>query len=360
MVEAISGRGLEEGGAVKCEWAVDHYNEAIHTYKANLPEGKKIKLFRGSVNHYLGQAMAKKGAGLVAQKGEVDFIASGNPCQGFSIANRLRGIHDSGLLNESMIASAISFIDFYRPKYALLENVLGIASGGDSNNVLAQVACALVGMGYQVNTFILDAWNFSSPQSRSRVFISCAAAGLEPMPEPPHTHSHPQDMRAGSLGRTANGLHISSRYRASTPFQFVTAEEATKDLPATDARTSCIPFPDHRMSLPLSIINRIRTSCIPRHPSKMTFVKAVERGYMPLPQINSFSWYNKIRTRRSSKSWQRIQGNALMPTITTTPNPADGVAGNCLHWNQHRLLTIMEARRAQGFRRRRSDYWINI
>ncbi len=39
--------------------------------------------------------------------------------------------------------------------------------------------------GYQVRTFGLDAWDWGSPQSRSRVFISIGAPGMAPLP--PHT-----------------------------------------------------------------------------------------------------------------------------------------------------------------------------
>ena len=322
---------------MKFEWAVDYYNEAIHTYKANLPGQKKTKLFRGFVNHYLSQAMAEKGRGFVAQKGEVEVITSGSLCQGYSYLNPQRGMHDRGLLNESLVASAVSFIDFYRPKHALLENILGIADVGDSHNVLAQVLCALVGMGYQVRSFLVDAWNFGSPQSRGRVFISCAAAGLKTQDEPPHTHSHPGWVRGSSLGRTANGLGINSRYQSPTPFEYVTAEEALKDLPATDGRINCVPFPDHRTSFHLSTLGLIRLKSVPRHPAGMSFVKAVERGYILQPQVDNFSWQSSVRARKGSKCWQRILKNALMPTVATAPRPNDGAAGHCLHWDQHRV-----------------------
>ena len=341
-------RGVEEGGAVDFEWAVDYCSEAIHTYKANLDEGKTTKLFRGSVNHYLSQAIAGSGVGLVAQQGEVDMLISGSPCQGFSAMNPHRGVHDRGLLNESLVASSISYIDFYRPKYALLENVPGIASVRGETNVLSQVLCALVGMGYQVQVFVLDAWNFSSPQSRSRVFISCAAAGLQPLEEPPHTHSHSGRMMGSSLGKTANGLTFGARYENPTPFEYVKAEEALEDLPPTDGRICSIPFPDHRTSIQLSILDRIRLESVPRHPPGMSFMKAVQRGYMPQPQIDKFSWHSAVRAKENSRCWQRIQKTSLIPTITTTPRPSDGLAGNCVHWEQHRVLTIMEARRAQG------------
>ena len=125
------GRGLEEGGAVKMVWAVDYFKQAIHTYRANADDGSNTKLFYGSVNDYLSKAMAgKQGKGkLIAQFGEVGFIAAGSPCPGFSSIN-LNKDSDESLINASMVASVVSFVDFYRPRYALLENVLGMANCG--------------------------------------------------------------------------------------------------------------------------------------------------------------------------------------------------------------------------------------
>ena len=344
------GRGLEEGGAVRFDWAIDWYNEAIHTYKANLPtqNQNQTKLFRGSVNHYLSQAMEGNGCNLIAQSGEVEVICAGSPCQGYSLANPNKG-NDGGLLNESMVASVLAFIDFYRPKYALLENVKGMASGDEKHNVLAQVVCCLVGMGYQVRTSCLDAWNFGCAQRRSRIIIAIAAPGLTPLPEPAHTHSHPDGVWGGSLGKTANGRHTGSRTTSRTPFEYVTSAEATKDLPATDARTTCIPFPDHRMSRTIPVMGWVRISSVPRFPGGCSFVKACKQGYMPQAQIDKFNWNEYIRARPDSRSWQRVRRNALMPTVMTAARPEDGTAGDCLHWDDHRLLTIMEVRRAQGF-----------
>lgn len=343
------GRGLEEGGAIRFDWAVDWYNQAIHTYKANLPPQSQTKLFRGSVNHYLSQALKGKGADLIAQLGEVEVICAGSPCQGFSLANPNKG-NEGGLLNESMVASVLAFIDFYRPKYAIMENVKGMAYGDDKHKVLAQVVCCLVGMGYQVRTSCLDAWSFGSAQTRSRIIITIAAPGLTPLSEPAHTHSHPESLsKASSLGKTANGLHTGSRITGRTSFEYVTSAEATKDLPGTDARTFCIRFPDHRMSKTLHVTDWVRVSSVPRFPRGCSFVKAAKQGYMPQPQMDAFNWDNKIRSRHDSKSWQRVSRNALFPTVMTEPRPADGAGGQCLHWDDHRLLSIMEVRRAQGF-----------
>lgn len=348
------GRGLEEGGAVRFEWAVDYFKEAIHTYRANLRAPTNIHLFCGSVNDYLSQAMNGSKSTLVAPVGSVEFISAGSPCQGFSTANQWKG-NDQALLNVSMVASVVSFVDFYRPKYALLENVTGMAKckakDGDKN-VFAQVLCALVGMGYQVRSFTLDAWSFGAPQSRTRLFISIAASGLTPLPDPPQSHSSPELTRGlRSLGRTANGLTIGRRHENIVPFEYVTIGEATKDLPLNyDARTDCIRFPDHRPSRKESALNHIRISCVPRYPPGMNFITAKERGWMPRPQIE-VSDPNPFQQNHpdKSRSWKRVLPNALIATVTTACTPQDNLCGAWVHWEACRCMTVMEVRRAQGF-----------
>lgn len=344
------GRGLEEGGAVKFKYAVDYFKEAIHTYRANLTDPDKTDLFYGSVNDYLSQAM--RGDAAVAQLGDVQVISAGSPCQGFSTANQWKK-NDQALLNISMVASVVAFVDFYRPKYALLENVTGMAkcSARDrDDNVFAQVLGALVGMGYQARSFILDAWSFGSPQSRTRLFISIAAPGLVPLSNPPQTHCHPKNVVSRSLGKSANGLTFADRYWDVTPFSYVTIGEATKDLPLNhDGRIDCIAFPDHRPSKTMSTVNRVRISCIPRFPPGMNFVKASLLGLMPSPQMEAFNWNAVKRIRPEGRAWKRVIQNGLISTVITKCQPDDGLCGAWIHWDATRCMTVMEVRRAQGF-----------
>ncbi|KAL8674495.1 MAG: hypothetical protein Q9168_001087 [Polycauliona sp. 1 TL-2023] len=346
------GRGLEESQAVKNEWAVDYFPEAIHTYHANTQQ--PTQLYNGSVNDYLFQAINGRGVGKIAQQGQVDLIAAGSPCQGFSVANH-RYTSDQSLLNISMVASVVAFVDFYRPKYVIMENVLGMANGGpkragQDNNVFAQVLCALVGLGYQVRPMILDAWNFGAPQGRTRLFISAAAPGLTPLSRPPPSHCHPDTVIGRSLGKTANGLAFGSREWEPTPFEYVTIGEATKDLPENvDARTACIPYADHRVATRLSALDEVRLRCVPRFPPGMTFVKSAKQGRQPPPQMAAWHWDTEIRGSIKSMAYQRALSNALLPTLTTKSSPAEALTGSALHWDAHRCLSIMEARRAQGY-----------
>lgn len=347
------GRGLEEGGSVKMEWAVDYFREAIHTYRANADDPDNAKLFYGSVNDYLSEAMkGKRGNGnLIAQRGEVDVIAAGSPCQGFSLANKTRNT-DASQINISMVASAVAFIDFYRPKHAILENVPNMAKCGEvdqQNNVFAQILCSLVAMGYQVRPYLLDAWNFGSPQSRTRLFISVTAPGLTPLPDPPQSHSHPAEVKARALGKTANGLPLGVRYWDLIPFEYATIHEATKDLPLNrHGKLTSIPHPDHRPSKNMSALHQGRIECVPKNPEGSNFIKAYQRGVMSKPQVEAYCWSSVFRSSENCRAWQRVMPNALVPTVTTICVPEDAISGTWLHWEADRPLTVMEVRRAQG------------
>ncbi|KAL8938525.1 MAG: hypothetical protein Q9216_003855 [Gyalolechia sp. 2 TL-2023] len=345
------GRGLEESRAIKMDWAVDVFDAAIHTYHASC-EGS-TELYNGSVNDYLLDAIKGRRSQGIARPGEVDVICAGSPCQGFSVANR-RYANDGSLLNISLVASVVAFVDFYRPKYVVMENVLGMANGGlkrtGQDNVFAQVLCALLAMGYQTRPMLIDSWNYGAPQGRSRLFITAAAPGLTPLVRPPPSHSHPSGVFGRSLGKAANGLPFGVREWDPTPFEYVSIGEATNDLPKNeDGRTACIACPDHRVTRNFSAVDNVRLTCIPRFPPGMNFVKSAQLGLQSAPQMAAWHWDSELRSGAASKAWQRAKSNALLPTVTTENAPGEALTGSALHWDAHRALTVMEARRAQGF-----------
>ena len=355
------GRGLEEGGALHNEWAVDYAKTPMHSYYANLKYPTSTKLFCGSVDDQLYQALRgnPKKSDLIPMPGEVDFISAGSPCQGFSHLNVLKN-NDKGLKNQSLVASVAAYIDFYRPKYGLLENVMTMAQKGlgRDEDVLSQLICAIVGMGYQLQLFVLDAWSFGSPQSRSRLFVSFAAPGCQPLEHPQLSHSHPEHVRSRGLGRLANGESFGERVHCPTPFEYMTSAEATKDLPDIgDGQTcQCIPYPDHVMTINASRDLRAQISAIPRYPRGSSFVSAWNegRGVMTKAQRDLFpnltsSGNIRHSVQKTSKAWGRVHPDKLFLTFVVTVYPGDARMGRCLHWDQQRMITVMEARRAQGF-----------
>lgn len=363
------GRGLEEGGAVHNEWAVDMDKIAVHTYFANLHSPQDSKLWFGSVNDQLYQAMQGNVSNSkpIPRPGEVDFISAGSPCQGFSKLNQMMrntaasATQEKGLKNQSMVASVAAYVDFYRPKYGLLENVLNMAQKkkGRDQDVLSQLICAIVGMGYQLSTFTLDAWSFGSSQSRSRIFVAFTAPGYEPIPHPELSHSHPLNVKDRGIGQLANGKAFGERKWGKTPFNFVTAGKAVSDLPYIgDGKTySCISHPDHVMPAAMMNESRLQIQAIPTFPRGMSFWKAWNDGQGVMtkeqrelfpPSTNTLG-KPKESVLKGSKAWGRVDPNGLFATVVVATSISDSRMGRQLHWDQNRTLTVMEARRAQSF-----------
>ncbi|KAK3486655.1 DNA methyltransferase Dim-2 [Neurospora hispaniola] len=347
------GRGLEEGGVVEMRWANDIWDKAIHTYMANTPDPNKTHPFLGSVDDLLRLALEGKFSDNVPRPGEVDFIAAGSPCPGFSLLTQDKKVLNQ-VKNQSLVASFASFVDFYRPKYGVLENVSGIVQTfvNRKQDVLSQLFCALVGMGYQAQLILGDAWAHGAPQSRERVFLYFAAPGL-PLPDPPlPSHSHYR-VKNRNIGFLCNGESYVQRSFIPTAFKFVSAGEGTADLPKIgDGKPdACVPFPDHRLASGITPYIRAQYACIPTHPYGMNFIKAWNNGngVMSKSDRDLFPSEGKTRTSDASVGWKRLNPKTLFPTVTTTSNPSDARMGPGLHWDEDRPYTVQEMRRAQGY-----------
>lgn len=348
-------RGLEDGGAVKFRYAVDWASPALHSYRANLPHPDETKLYLGSVNDYLAQAIGGADHDYIAKVGDVDLIAGGSPCPGWSRLQRWKDSQQS-LRNCSLVASVMSFVDLYMPEYLFLENVPDMAitpPGNKDQNAFSQVLCCLVAMGYQVQQFLMDAYSYGSIQSRSRVFIVATAPNSQLLERPPQTYSHPWGdfFRGKNLGWASNGLPFGSRRDEVTPFKFLSAKEGLQDLPnIKDAHVhTCIPFPDHRTSKGATSVRRQMFKQIPTRPYGMNFVRTVRDGRASKRQIEAHHWGNKHQSNANSRSWSRMNPTRLVGCITTKLQPADAFNGRFIHYDQPRLMTVMEARRAQGY-----------
>ncbi|OPB36747.1 hypothetical protein A0O28_0058270 [Trichoderma guizhouense] len=364
------GRGLEDGGGIEMRWANDYDTKAIHTYMANVKKPENVHPFLGSIDDLQLSAIQGQFADNVPQIGEVDFVSGGSPCPGFS---RLTNDKTTAAQrkNQSLVAAFASIVDLYRPKYGVLENVLGMIHKKESRDqdVFSQLICSSVGLGYQTQFFFLDASSCGSPQPRSRIFVVFAAPGLELPRKPVQTHSHPPKTRAIGIGWLPNGQHMATREMpAATPFKYISAEEATADLPPIhDAKPDiCIPYPDHRSVSSLTKMMRARISVIPIRPWGMSFAQAWYgedkakggSGTMTPAERELFSGTSDetdiskqpLSMQPQSTAYGRMFPNKLFNTITTRPTTNDAKNGRLLHWRENRLISVIEARRAQGFR----------
>ncbi|KAI1757651.1 S-adenosyl-L-methionine-dependent methyltransferase [Xylaria castorea] len=348
------GRGIEEGGAVEMKWANDIWKGAIHTYMANT-DPAHCTPFLGSVDDLLGHAL--EGDQGVPAPGDVHFIGAGSPCPGFSSLTPDKTTNHQRK-NQSLVASFASYVDLYRPLYGVLENVPAMVDSSSFRDscVFSQLVCALVGLGYQVQVFFIDAWSFGSAQQRTRVFLAFTAPGLRTPKAPNASHSHPDNMPLRRLGKMSCGRPFDSRKRVPTPFKFVSMRQAVGDLPnIQDGKADyCVKYPDHRLPMYYTPAMRKQLQHIPTHPYGMNFSKSWW-GAPGLPRVMTkterdlFPVDGTQRVKKKSRGWGRVNPNGLIGTIPTKCAPTDLRVGEMTHWEQNRPITVMEARRAQGF-----------
>lgn len=102
--------------------------------------------------------------GFIPSKG---LIVGGFPCQDLSVAGKRAGLEGS---RSGLFWEIIRLLKETKAQYAILENVPGLLSSNNGND-MATVIAALDDIGYCSAWRVLDAQHFGVPQRRRRVFI---------------------------------------------------------------------------------------------------------------------------------------------------------------------------------------------
>ena len=98
----------------------------------------------------------------------IDIIVGGPPCQGFSIA----GKRDTKDPRNSLFMEYVKYLNYFNPKAFIMENVIGILSMKNSNNVkVIDIIMELLEVKYNCIICKLYASDFEVPQNRRRVII---------------------------------------------------------------------------------------------------------------------------------------------------------------------------------------------
>ncbi|KAL1104204.1 hypothetical protein V6Z11_D04G050300 [Gossypium hirsutum] len=203
--------GLHQSGVSLTKWAIEYEEPAGDAFKLNHPESlvfikncnvilRAIMEKCGDVDDCISTSEAAEFAASLDEKeindlplpGQVDFINGGPPCQGFSGMNRFNHSTWSKVQCE-MILAFLSFADYFRPRYFLLENVRNFVSFNKGQTFKLTLA-SLLEMGYQVRFGILEAGAYGVSQSRKRAFIWAASPEetLPEWPEPMHVFAVPE------------------------------------------------------------------------------------------------------------------------------------------------------------------------
>ncbi|KAJ1935522.1 hypothetical protein FBU59_005358, partial [Linderina macrospora] len=258
---------MDQSGVVKTMWAVEYMPSAGMTFARNHPHTQvynqcsnllldsAIKARHGIEMEPLINKFNDKQLPPMPQPGDVDFIYCGPPCQGFSRCNRFIKADD---IKTSLIANALSYVDFYRPTYFLLENVRGLldyklggkqvgtgrVEGGIKMGVLKFILRTLTTMGYQARFYILQAGNYGLAQSRRRLFVWAAKRGckLPGIPTPTTTFS-----KSGQTNITLpDGTRITpfAQLNGNAPHHAISVKDAIGDLPEYEYINPATLYPD--------------------------------------------------------------------------------------------------------------------
>ena len=101
---------------------------------------------------------------------ELDLLAAGIPCQGFSLANKKRSILDK---RNYLFVYFVEATKTLKPKYVLIENVTGLVAYNNGSFV-NDIKQALSEIGYHVEHRVLNAADYGVPQIRKRIiFMGC-------------------------------------------------------------------------------------------------------------------------------------------------------------------------------------------
>lgn len=172
--------GLEAAGFdIAAAVEFDAIHSLVHHF--NFPYGASICKDIAELNPQdLLRALSSKGF-----DGEIDLIAGGPPCQGFSHMGK-RQLDDP---RNSLVFQYLRLIKAIKPKYFLFENVPGIASG-QHQKFLAELIIAFEKIGYLVQKpiAILNASHYGAPQNRKRLILIGSRLDVNPALYPQKIH----------------------------------------------------------------------------------------------------------------------------------------------------------------------------
>ncbi|KAL0412825.1 UNVERIFIED_CONTAM: DNA (cytosine-5)-methyltransferase 1B, partial [Sesamum radiatum] len=218
------------------KWAIEYEEAAGDAFKLNHPGSLGGHAECGDADDCISTAEAAELAASLDQTeldnlplpGQVDFINGGPPCQGFSGMNRFNQSTWSKVQCE-MILAFLSFAEYYRPKFFLLENVRNFVSFNQGQTFRLTLA-SLLEMGYQVRFGILEAGAYGVPQSRKRAFIWAASPEelLPDWPEPMHVFAAPELKISLSKSLQYSAARSTTR---GAPFRSLTVRDTIGDLP---------------------------------------------------------------------------------------------------------------------------------
>jgi DNA (cytosine-5)-methyltransferase 1 len=153
--------------------AVDNDAGALEVYRKNFsPLQSSSENLEVLLDHELGDPPSVRERRSLATVGSIDILVAGPPCQGHSdLNNQTRRSDPRNRLYERVGR----FVELVRPKHVLIENVPGVVH--DRAGALKRTAQHLKGLGYHVDSGIVDLVQLGVPQRRRRHVLVASLSG---------------------------------------------------------------------------------------------------------------------------------------------------------------------------------------
>ena len=281
-------------------------------------------------------------------EGEIDLIAGGPPCQGFSINAPIRTLDDQ---RNHLFRDFLRIVSAIKPKAVLIENVPGIISLG-RGTVVEQIYKELQCMGYNVAHKILFAGHYGVPQMRFRtVFIGIRHfKGKVDFPEPEYNAT----AVANFTGAKELCISVPPLF-AQELKSYITVWDALSDLPKINNGDSISPknYATEPNNAYQTYLRQNCTELSAHYCAKIASVNLERLKHIP----QGGSWRDipfdllpagLKRARRSdhTKRYGRLHPDALCSTVLTKCDPH---WGSFFHPTQDRIISVREAARIQSF-----------
>ena len=334
--------GLEMAG-FKAILANEIDQNFADTYKFNHPQ---TNVSVADIRQLIKNGNLRRDLGL--DNTEIDLLAGGPPCQGFSINAPIRSLDDP---RNHLFKDFISVAEIFQPKAILIENVPGIVSLG-RGTVVEQIYKEFDRLGYNLNHRILFAAHYGVPQMRYRaIFIGVKGRNRRiKFPEP----THDANGVANFTGARELCIPIDPLFNQSLK-PFTTVWDAISDLP--EIEPGCViekyPYKTPSKNAYQKYLRRNSKYIHNHYCSRLAKINLERLKYIP----QGGSWRNipfellpagLKRARRSdhTKRYGRLHPNSLCSTIMTKCDPH---WGSFFHPTQDRVLSVREAARIQSF-----------
>lgn len=143
----------------------------------------------GDVNEL---ASSLRPSDLGIQRGQLDLIAGGPPCQPFSMAAQWAANGRKGMLDRRALTvpSTLSLVSKFLPRAVLFENVRGFVAGPQSALKFLEDEFIRIGhesgVTYKLHVSVLNAADFGVPQNRNRAIVVAIREGSYAWPDATH------------------------------------------------------------------------------------------------------------------------------------------------------------------------------